>query len=223
VRFAVLVLGAALVSWPAAAAAQTGLRPYVGASLGVFSVDADEVDGSSTAIGVQAGVAWSRYADVELEAVIPRATFARSGTALLVSFAPPGSSREEIERLGVVARIDRARDVAVNLAVVVVVRPPPGRRVRPGALVGFFSQRVEARTVITPVTIGPGVDPQHPAVIAREERTAPNVGGLTFGANLALAVSPHLELVPDVRYDYGSLGDEINNAWRASARVVWRF
>jgi hypothetical protein len=26
-----------------------------------------------------------------------------------------------------------------------------------------------------------------------------------------------------VRYDYGSIGDEINNTLRASARIQWRF
>jgi len=29
--------------------------------------------------------------------------------------------------------------------------------------------------------------------------------------------------VPDLRFDYGSIGDEINNALRSSVRVLWRF
>jgi len=36
-------------------------------------------------------------------------------------------------------------------------------------------------------------------------------------------VSPHLWVAPDVRYDYGSIGDEINNALRTTVRVGWRF
>jgi hypothetical protein len=29
--------------------------------------------------------------------------------------------------------------------------------------------------------------------------------------------------VPDVRYDYGSIGDEINNWLRPSVRLLWNF
>lgn len=32
-----------------------------------------------------------------------------------------------------------------------------------------------------------------------------------------------LSAVPDLRYYYGSLGDEINNLVVPSARLVWRF
>ena len=50
-----------------------------------------------------------------------------------------------------------------------------------------------------------------------------NIGGPTIGANLAIALTPQLSIVPDVRYDYGSIGDEINNTLRTSVRMQWRF
>jgi hypothetical protein len=40
---------------------------------------------------------------------------------------------------------------------------------------------------------------------------------------MSLALTPSLSLVPDVRIDYGSIGDEIENAIRPSIRVRWSF
>jgi len=186
-------------------------------------VSADEVSGNSIAGGFFGGVALSRYVDVEFEVVLPADTFTRSYTGLSVSFAPPGAPGAEIERLGVITRFDKARDVSASLSGVLVIHPPLGQRLTPGFIVGVSNQRVRDQTVYTPVSIPDGVDPQHPAVVGRTESSTRNIGGPTIGANLAIAVTPQFFIVPDVRYDYGSIGDEINNALRTSVRMVWRF
>jgi hypothetical protein len=214
---------AAHVAGAAPASAQTGVRPYFGGSLGNFSVSADQVEGGAVAGGLFGGIALSKYVDVELEVVLPADTFTRSYTGLSVSFAPPGAPRAEIERLGVITRFDKAREVTASLSGVVIVHPSLGQRLTPGFIIGVSNQRVRDQTVYTPVSIPVGVDPQHPSVVGRTESSTRNIGGPTVGANLAIAVTPHLSVVPDVRYDYGSLGDEINNALRASVRVQWRF
>jgi hypothetical protein len=36
-------------------------------------------------------------------------------------------------------------------------------------------------------------------------------------------LTERLVIMPGLRYDYGSIGDEINNAFRAGVRVLWRF
>jgi Outer membrane protein beta-barrel domain len=213
----------ACVAGVAPAGAQSRLRPYVGGSLGSFSVSADEVDGGSIAGGLFGGVALSRYIDAELEVVLPAETFTRSYTGLSVSFAPPGASRPEVERLGVITRFDKERDVTSSLSAVAIIHPPFGKRLTPGFIAGVTNQRVRDQTVYTPVTIPDGVDPQHPAVVGRSESSTRNIGGPTIGANIAIAVTTRFSIVPDVRYDYGSIGDEINNALRASVRMQWRF
>lgn len=205
------------------AGAQSGLRPYAGGSVGSFSVSADAVEGSSVAGGFFAGVALAKYADVEFEVVVPASTFTRTYTGTSVSFAPPGASPAERERLSVITRFDQEREVSAGLSVVVVIHPPAGQRITPGLIVGVTSQRAHDRTAYTPIAIPAGVDPQHPAVVARTESSARNIGGPTIGAQLAIAITPHLSVVPDVRYDYGSIGDEINNTLRATARIQWRF
>jgi len=217
------IILAACVAGVAPASAQSRLRPYVGGSLGSFSISADQVDGGSAAAGLFGGVALSRYVDAEFEVVLPADTFTRSYTGLSVSFAPPGASRAEIERVGVITQFDKERDVTSSLSAVAIIHPPLGRRLTPGFIVGVFNQRVRDHTVYTPVKIPDGVDPQHPAVVGRSESSTRNIGGPTIGANLAIAVTPGFSIVPDVRYDYGSIGDEINNSLRVSVRMQWRF
>jgi hypothetical protein len=203
--------------------AQPFKQPYVGAAFGSFRVSADEVDGQSAAPGILAGIAVSRYVDIEFEALWPTDTFTRSYTGISVSFAPPGSTRQEIERLGVTTRFDKTRDVSVNVSVVAVIHPDAVGRITPALIAGVSNQRVRDRTATTPVSIPPGVDPQHPAVIAREEQSTRNIGGPTIGGQVSIRLTAQLYLVPDVRYNYGSIGDEINNALSTTIRVLWRF
>jgi hypothetical protein len=219
---AILALTFALAGSPSSAHAQA-LRPYVGGAFGSFSVSADEVDDRSAASGLVVGTSITNWADVELEWVIPADPFVRLRTARLISFAPRGASRDEIERLAVVSRIDHRREVTSNVSGVVIFRAPLRHRVRPGVLVGATNQRATTVTAIVPISIPEGVNPLDPNVVAREERASRNFGAITFGGNVSIALTRHLDVVPDLRYDYGSIGDEINNAFRTSVRLLWRF
>jgi hypothetical protein len=208
---------------PAApAAAQTTLRAYVGGSLGGLSVSADAVDDSSIAVGFNGGFALSHFVDVELDVVLPSQTLTRSYSGPSVSFAAPGAPVAERDRLSVITRFDTARDINTSISGVVVFHPRRGR-VTPGVIIGVVNQRVRDTRTYTPVSIPEGVDPSHPAVAARSESASRNIGGPTFGAQLAVAVSRRLEVVPDIRYDYASIGDEINNTLRSSVRIRWWF
>ena len=205
------------------ARAQSGLRPYVGGSAGSFSVSADEVEGTSVSGGVFGGVALAKYVDVEFDVVFPATSFTRTYTGTSVSFAPPGAAPAERDRLSVITRFDKEREVSASISAVAIIHPTAGQRLTPGLIVGLTNQRARDRTVYTPISIPESIDPEHPAVVGRTESSARNIGGPTIGGQLAIAVTPRLSIVPDVRYDYGSIGDEINNTLRVSARVQWRF
>lgn len=222
----ILVAGAITVLTGGAAAnahAQSAMRPYLGASFGSFSLDSDDVDGRTTAVGFVAGMTLARHVDVELDAVFPTASFTRTFTGVMVSFAPQGSSREEIERLGVVSRSEWDRKVTSNISVVALLHPVATGRVVPSLVAGVTNQRTRTIWRTMPLVIPPGVDPQHPAVVAGEQRSTRNMGGPTIGGQVAIAITPRFSVVPDVRYVYGSIGDEINNTLRASVRAMWRF
>lgn len=226
-KFVIKCLLAAVSSVTAIAAspawAQSQPRFYLGGGIGSFAVDADEVDGRSFSTTVAGGVRVARHIDIEIDVAFPTETFTRSYTGPSVSFALPGASSAERDRLTVVTRFDKSRDVTSSVSAVAVIRPTLGRRVTPAIIVGVTNQRVQDRTTYTPVFIPEGVDPQHPAVIAREESATRNIGGPTIGAQVAFAITPALAIVPDLRYDYASIGDEINNTLRTSGRLQWRF
>src|SRR5262245_11030981 len=76
--------------------AQPAPRFFVGGTIGTFSVTSDDVDGRAAAGGVVAGLALSRIVDVAVEWTRPTSAFRRSDTGIGVSFAPPGSSGDEI-------------------------------------------------------------------------------------------------------------------------------
>jgi hypothetical protein len=216
---AVMLIGAR-----ASVAAQPAERFYVGAAIGVFSVDADEVDRSSAVGSVLGGFGVTSWLDLEVDVAFPTSTFTRTygGDALSLSLAPRGASREELEHYGIWIRYDKQREVTSSISTVAIFHRSRGAA-RPGFIVGVTSQRVRDRTDYTPVRVGPAVDPAHPYASPRAEASSRTLGALTIGANVAIAVGPQLFVVPDLRYDYGSIGDEINNALRPSVRVLWRF
>jgi hypothetical protein len=215
---------AMLCSAVASVEAQPRARFYAGAAIGAFWVGTDEVDGTSAAGSILGGIAVTRWLDVEVDVAFPTSPFTRTygGDALSLSFAPQGASREEIERFGIWLRYDKRREVTASFSGVAIFHASSGT-VKPGLIVGVTNQRVRDRTDYTPVRVGPAVDPNHPYASPHAETSSGTEGALTIGANVAIAVTPHLFVVPDLRYDYGSIGDETNNALRSSIRVLWRF
>src|SRR6185503_2615240 len=95
---AATVLAAAAVS---AEAQQVG-RPYAGINLGAHHESADNVTGTTSAVGVTAGIRLRPALGVEIEVSRTGAEISRAHTGTSISFAGRGASREEIERLAVV-------------------------------------------------------------------------------------------------------------------------
>ena len=220
----VIGLTAIALSWVCAGGAHAqSLRPYVGGAVGSFNVDADDVDGRSAATGLVAGLTVSRLVDVEGEILFPSSTFVRSTTAVSTSLAPPNAPLEEIKRLGVTSLYERERDVTANFSFVAIIHPAATGRVVPGLVAGVTLQRAKNVFRLTTVSIPPGVDPQHPGIISGEERSTRTISAPTIGGQVSVRVTPHFFVVPDLRYDYGSIGDEINNTLRMSVRGIWRF
>lgn len=216
--------GLALAADPALAQDQG--RFYLGAGLGGFRVSADPVDGTSPAASIVGGVRLLPWLDLEADVTVPSEVFTRSyGSTdeLSLSFAPPGSSREEIERMGIWLRYDKQRDVTMSFSTVVIFHPSEKLRVSPGVVVGITSQRVQDRTDYTPLRLGAGLPPDHRYASAWTESGSRVMGALTCGGQLRIAVTRHFTIVPDLRYDYGSIGDEINNTLRVSVRTMWKF
>jgi opacity protein-like surface antigen len=96
--------------------------------------------------------------------------------------------------------------------------------VTPRLFVGVTNQHARERLRTSIVAVPEGVDPERLSRLGPTDQVhSRNLGGLALGAGVSIALTRHLAMAPDVRYDYGSIGDEINNAWRASLRTVWNF
>ena len=213
----------ALLGCSAGASAQSRFAPYAGVSIGSFSLDTEDVDGRSASAGLLAGVSVSRLVDIEVDALFPTRSFTRHFTGALVSFAPPGATREEIERFGVISESEWRQDVRAVVSTVAVVHPAAAGRVVPALVAGVTFRRTQSSFRSRPLVIPPGVDPQHPSTAARGDRAISTDSSPTIGGQLSIRLTARLHVVPDLRFDYNSLGDEINNALRTSVRAIWRF
>ena len=136
----VLLAGTLTIAASAALAFAQEPRGYIGASVSAFRVDADEVEGVQPAFGVGGGLTLSRFLDLEMEAAWPSGAFTRSYSGVSVSFAPAGSSFDEIQRQGVLTRYDKRREVTVHLSAVAVIHPAGGGRFRPGLIAGVVGR-----------------------------------------------------------------------------------
>jgi hypothetical protein len=161
---------------------------------------------------------------VEIEAGRPTQIFAREYTAFGTTFAPPGSSLAEIERLGVLERFRKERDVRATVSVGAVFQPRVDPRWHPRLFMGVTNHHVRERFATTILRLPDGVDADKlRSVRPMDERHTRNLGGPSFGGGVGVVVTEHLSIAPEVRYDYGSIGDEINNTFRASVRTFWWF
>ncbi len=210
---------------PASLAAQTHRRLLVGPLIETYAVSADHVEGNAPAAGVALNVQVNALLDFEVELLRPIGALSREYTGTSFSLAPHGSSFEEIERQGVLTRFTHERRVDGVLSFGAAFHPRRGSsRVEPRLFAGVTTHFARERERLEPL--------RWPAEITREEilrRQPPEhisrraLGSLTVGASVAVDLTRRLVLVPDVRYDYGSIGDEINNVTRAGLRMMYRF
>jgi hypothetical protein len=201
------------------------VRPVLGALLGTVTTDSDAVDGTQSSAGAFVVVPVSVWLGVEVELAGIGGTLRREFTGSLISFAPAGSPRDVIDALAVTSRVitERQADWLLSGGVRIVPWRSTGR-LRPHLFAGVTNIRAREVERYEHLAIPAGY------TLADVERTLPqqpprvrHLGGLTAGAGLALRLTARLSVAPELRYDYGSLGDEINNTLRTSVRVQWQF
>lgn len=208
---------------PALVEAQTG-RFSLGAVLGSHAEDADNVTGRAPSVGMVAGVRLSSSWGVEVEVGKPTHAFTREYAGFGQTFAATGSSLAEKEQFGVFESFRTERTVLTTVSVGAVYQPRVHPRVQPRLFMGMANHHVRERFINTILRLPEGVDPERLRNVRGSDQTnTRHLGGLSFGGGLGIAVTRRFSIVPEVRYDYGSIGDEINNVWRTSVRTVWTF
>jgi len=212
---------ATLLCATSAAAQGIADRAYIGLLVGPYHTTADHVSGSLTSAGVTGGVRILPWLDVEIDVLQSGGQLSRDYTGPSISFAGPEAAGSEF----VVTRFVNEREGGNTVSVGAVFHPRVGwGRISPRLLAGVSSHRTKDRTVYEHVSLPPGVTlEQVNRAMPPEDWRTRNFGGPSVGGSVAIAVTERLSIVPDIRYDYGSIGDEINNALRSSIRVLWRF
>jgi hypothetical protein len=209
----------ALTAAPSAAIAQ-GPRVYVGASFGSHAERSDQVRDTAPAAAAVAGVQLTNSWSGEVEFGRPTRSFLRERTCRCFSFA---TSVADFDRLAVTELLREEREVMSTLSVAAVYEPNLGGRWRPRLLVGGTLHRTRESQSSTILSVPEGIDPTRAAAARPPYSTVRNLGGPTFGGGVSYRVTPRIAVGGDLRYDYGSFGDEINNVWRTSVRSVWLF
>jgi opacity protein-like surface antigen len=208
-----------LVGLSVSAEAQDPRAVYAGLSIGTHVERGERVTGRAPAIGIVGGVRFNRSWGVEVELAWPTRSFVRERTCRCVSLA---STLEDFDRLAVTERLREVRTVTSSVSVGAVYQPQLGQW-RPRVFMGVTNHRVSEDSTSTILAVPEGVDPARVAAMHPDSHVARNLGGLAVGGGVVYSYTPHLSLGADVRYDYGSIGDEINNVWRSSVRSIWSF
>jgi len=216
-----------LVVWMASvgsAGAQAPARFSAGPLVRVDHVRVEGgLDGVMPVMGLAASSRLLTSLAVEGEVTVATGTLRRHYTGGFVSFAPPGSSREEIERLSPTVRRDLSYAPGWGGAVALVGRGAVSPRVDVGFRLGLSGRSYVETSMFTVITSPPDIDPVRVAQAFVNTRGRRSRGGLLLAVDLPLRVSSHVRVVPEVRLVYGP--QHVGNAhreWGVGLRGEWR-
>jgi hypothetical protein len=217
---------AAMLNAAPAAAQTAASRFYVGASTVADAGARGPIpSGAVPAIGGLLGVRVSDAWAIELELSRGFRTTARTDEAVWLSFAPPGSTFEEIQRLGVRARFERTQNAGGGFAVQTMWRSRQPGRVNVGLFAGVSARTYRSRVVRTTLFVPPeaNIAPDNPNLQRSDEMRTMTGGGPGGGLVVFVRVTPALIIAPELRYTHGIITDDPYRIFRTGVRVVWGF
>jgi hypothetical protein len=172
-------------------------------------------------IGIRLTGAWS----VEFEADRGFSTFERNDPpSRWVSFAPPGSPSQEIERLGVHARFTRIHTARDGYSVHGVWKTREPGRVNAAVYGGVSFRNFDNRVIrtITRVPDDPAIPLDHPDVRDGDETRTITGGGLTGGVMVPVTLTGSVTVAPEFRFTLGKITDESTyKIFAAAVRFMW--
>lgn len=206
---------------PVSSQAQQPFRAYFGATVGAHIERSDEVETAAPAFGLVVGVRLGPSWSLEGEVARPIHAFVNERTCQCYSFA---STLADFDRLAVTEPLRGERRVTAIISAGAVYQPKVSPRWHARLFMGVSYHRVRESWSSTILAVPPGFTVTQ-AAATRPPSTAfsRNLGGLAVGGGVACSVAGRVAVAPEVRYVYGSFGDEINNAWQMSVKTTWSF
>ena len=156
-------------------------------------------------IGLVGSARFSKTWGMEGEITQASGGFSRSYEGWFVSYAPPNSTRAEIERLAPTARRTLGYVPGLGGSVAVTARGGSTGRADVVFRLGLAFRNYTETSDYTILTIPEGIDPARIAAssVFTDQRVDRSRGGLLFGLEVPIRLVRQLTVSPDVRYVYG--------------------
>lgn len=216
---------AAVLSAGAAAGQTLPARVYVGGTAAIeggdrANVTLGAVPSAGAVIGLGFGGAWS----VELEVDRGFSERTRTDEAIGFSVAPAGSSRAEIERLGIRMRWVRTDKAGAGWSGRVTWRTRDPGRVNAALFLGPSARHYTKRTVRTTLSVpaDANLPPDYRELQPSDTVRKMSGTGLSAGLLVPIRVTPHMTVAPELRYTLGLITDDRYQAIRLGLRVEVR-
>lgn len=214
-----------LLTVVANAGAQTASRLEVGPVMRFEKLSFDAGGGGTSAVaGVAARFRLTEHFGVEADVTTASSRVERSYEAIVTSTAPGGSSREEIERLGVLARRDLTYVPGVGGSLALTARAKAGPRADVVFRVGGAFRRYLETSNYTVLRMPEGFNPQTSQFLENKHNDTGR-GGLLLGFDVPVRITRHLSVGPEVRIVWNGPPRlrKTHREFSIGTRVMWRF
>jgi len=164
-------------------------------------------NGNATVTGLAATVMLTDHFGIDGDLTSASSGITRSYEGTFISYAQRDASREEIERMGVVARRDLRYVPGLGGSLALTARAKASNRVALGFRIGVAARRYVETSDITILRVPEGIDPRLPEQILRDERREAIRSGLLFGVDAPLRVTRRINVAQEFRAVLGGSPD----------------
>ena len=176
---------------------------------------------------VGAGVSYRLWRGMRIEAEITSASgrAARTYEGDFMSYAGPGATREEFQRMAVIARRTTINTPGLGFAIAAAAETRSSGRVNVAVRAGTSFRQYGYVDDITVVTVPAGVTFEQAESALRDSRGRRGRSGLLFGASVPIRIAGNLRFAPEARWVWGGPARVGNNYDEATfgARALWAF
>ena len=173
------------------------------------------------------GVAYRLWRNMRLEGEVTMASgeSRSSYEGDFISYAEPGATREEFQRMAVIARRTTVNKAGLGFATAVAVETRERGRVNLILRAGISLRRYDYIEDTTVLRVPEGVTVEQAESAMPDGRGQRGRSGLLFGASVPIRIAGRLHVAPDVRWVWGGPARIGNNYDEGivGARVLWKF
>ena len=174
-----------------------------------------------------AGISYRVWRNIRIEGEITSASgqAMRSYEVDFISYAGPGATREEIQRMAVIARRTTINRAGLGFALGAAAETRDARRMNLTVRAGVSFRQYDYIDDIRVLSVPDGGTFEQAEAAMPDSRGSRGRGGLLFGASVPIRVAGNLRIAPEARWVWGGPARVGNNYDEATfgARALWKF